>query len=44
MEIEQWLVLLREKNSILVESDSARGFGLVDVKPFVDVVVTNAML
>ena len=44
MEIKQWLVLLWKKNSILIECNSAGDFNFVDVKPFVDVVVTNVML
>ena len=44
MKIKQRLVLLRKKKGIFVESDPAGGFDFVDAKPFVEVVVTNAML
>ncbi len=44
MKIKQRLVLLRKKKSICVESDPAGGIDFVDAKPFVDVVVANAML
>jgi hypothetical protein len=44
MKIKQRLVLLRKEKGIFIKSDSARYFALVDAKPFIDVVVTNAML